>query len=191
MDRDDLLLAYLQKRLEPNARVSFETEMAADPVLAAEVEVMRATRGAMAEEVPEQTAQEGWQRLQSTLEREGQAPANLNRSPAFALLKAAAVAVFAVAVWQFAVVPQIGPAPEDGYRTVSSEVNLPSLQVTFRGDATIGDVAAILSAHEGTIVDGPGTLGVFRISFPSEARRSAALSDLEDRSGLIESIFQD
>lgn len=191
MDRDDRLVAYLQDRLNPAERKDFEAEMGSDPALAAEVSVMRGARVAMGKEEADEDANAGWQRLQASIQRERrQTPAaNLNRRPFFMLAQAAAVAIAAIAVWQFAVTPMISPDEQSGYTTASDELALPVLQVVFADTATAGEISAALLEHGGRIIDGPSAIGLYRIAFPDEDRRSRAREALASQPGLVDSVF--
>ncbi|MEL6119428.1 MAG: hypothetical protein AAFR49_07080, partial [Pseudomonadota bacterium] len=63
MDRDDAILHYLQDRLDAEERKSFELDLAEDPALAAEVDLMRAVREEMGAEPQHEKAEEVWDRL--------------------------------------------------------------------------------------------------------------------------------
>ena len=191
MDRDDRLVAYLQDRLSQAERKDFEAEMRSDPALAAEVSVMRGARKAMGQEEADEDPSVGWQRLQASIERERSqtTAANLNRRPFFMIAQVAAVAIAAIAVWQFAVTPLISPNGQPGYTTASDELALPVLQVVFADTAPAGEISAALLEHGGKIIDGPSAIGLYRIAFPDEDHRSRAREALALQPELVESVF--
>lgn len=176
MDRDDVLLDYLQGRLAPGERVRLEAEMAADPALAAELEVMRAVRAALADDPRHAQAEAVWDRLSATMEPPLRA-ANRNRPDWRAIARHAAVAAAAVLLWQAVVAPYFS-VETPGYRTASEQDPGFVLQLRFADGASMGQVAALLSDLDGTITGGPGALGLLRVSFPDEARRATALNTL-------------
>lgn len=186
MDRDDTLLAYLQGKLTPEDRARFEAEMAADPALAAEVEVMRAVRTNLSDAPQHAQADAVWDRLSAAIGTPPQA-ANQNRPYLRRLAGYAAVAVLAVVCWQVALVPLIGDvAPV--YRTASEDGAGFPLQVRFADGATMSEITALLSDLDGTITDGPGALGLLRLSFPDEDRQQRALEALRGRAALVEFV---
>lgn len=186
MDRDDAILDYLQHRMAPDAREAFEAELSRDAPLAAEVAVMRAARETLAEGPRHEKAQMVWDKLSAQMEDEPKA-ANDNRSPVLQILKYAAVAVIAVAAWQFAVVPRTAIGP-DGFRTASEEATSFVLQVRFVDAATLGDIGALLAPLGGTISDGPSALGVLRVSFPDAEAVDKAAQTLTARTDLVEFV---
>lgn len=191
MDRDDRLLAYVQNRLAGRERESFEADMASDSTLAAEVAVMQAARTAMASEETTEARAAGWRRLQGSLEHARPETANRDSRPGFYLAQAAVVAIAAVALWQFAVMPLLAPRSDDAYLPASQEIALPVLQVVFAEEAEIGQIAGILREHRGTIVDGPGALGVYRITFPDPQRRASAAKALSGQPGLVNTVIEE
>lgn len=188
MDRDDALLDYLQDRLAPDDRKRFETAMANDAALSAEVDLMRSVRTELASAPKHRNAEAVWDRLSTAIDAPPQA-ANENRSPWLPLLKYAAVAAFAVAVWQSAVVPRIGEAP-DTFRAASEQSVGFVLQVKFLETATIGEITALLLPLNGTIVDGPSALGLVRVAFAEEATQQDAIDALGARDDLVELVLE-
>lgn len=186
MDRDDTILHYLQDRLDPEARQTFEQTLAKDPALAAEVDVMRAVRDEMQSGPEHKNADEVWGRLSAAMD--GTPPAaNDNTAPMMGILKYAAVAAIAVAAWQFTVVPRMGE-PQDGFRAASEENADFALQVRFNDSATIAEIRDLLGPIGGTITDGPSALGLVRVSFMDAPSRDAARAELASRSGLVDLV---
>lgn len=187
MDRDDAVLDYLQDRMAAPERAAFEEAMAQDPSLAAEVSLMQSVRAELGSAPRHEQADAVWDRLSAAMEPVQ--PANENRSPWRQVLQYAAACVLAVSLWQLAVVPRLG-APDDGFRAASEQRDAFALQVKFVDAATLPEIAKVLGPLGGTISDGPGALGILRVSFPSAAQRDEALRVLEDRVPLVEFISQ-
>lgn len=189
MDRDDEILDYLQERMTPAARDRFEADMANNAALAAEVEVMRSVRAALASGPAHENKDAVWERLSHSINQTS-GPANFNRAPKWAgLMKYAAVAVVAVATWQLGVVPQMSQGP-NGFRPASVEAAQFVLQVRFNDEAAFADIVELLYPLNGTIVDGPGALGLVQVSFADATARSDAIVALET-SNLVEFVQSD
>lgn len=186
MDRDDKVLLYVQERLTTGERDTFEREIAGDPTLAAEVTALQAARRAL---VPEVQAADGWDRLSNAIDATRPAAANDNRPIRFTLLQAAGLVVAAVALWQFIAVPTLGTGPADRYTVAGVDADAPRLQVLFQADASAGEIVTLLSELEGTIVSGPGALGIFRVEFADDAALEAARLRLTERSELVEQVM--
>ncbi|MEM9913287.1 MAG: hypothetical protein AAF922_21215 [Pseudomonadota bacterium] len=188
MERDDAILSYLQDRLDPLERKAFEKTLTEDPSLAAEVEVMRAVRDEMKAGPKHQRADEVWDRVSVAMNAAAPA-ANDNRRPFVALLKYAAVAVIAVAAWQFTVGPRLGNT-QDGFRAVSEQNAEFVLQVRFVDSATITEIGSVLTPLGATITDGPGALGILRLSFADAPSRDAAREALASQSEIVELVLE-
>ena len=185
MDRDDRMLAFLQGRMDAQESEEFEAEMARDRSLSAEVSAMRNVRSAFSDESFASQRQQGWARLSEALESEARPVANDNRPIRFSLWQVAATVAGAVLLWQATVAPILTPDGGDGYVPVSETVQGPVLQVAFTADASIGAVSDLVVAAGGTIVSGPGSIGVYQIAFPDEAARDAARLAFQERTDLI------
>lgn len=185
MERDDEILEYLQDRMGRDDRDRFEADMAEDASLAAEVEVMRSVRTALASGPIHENKDAVWARVSRSIDQM-QEPANVNRAPWGALLRYAAVAVVAVSAWQVAIVPRISSAP-DTFRPASEQTAGVALQVKFTDAAMFTDIAALVYTLNGTIIDGPGALGILHLSFPDTDLRAQAIDVLE-RSDLVEFV---
>lgn len=184
MDREDRLMAYIQNKLPTEDAQSFEAELAADETLAAEVAALRAVRAEFGEQDKAEDVQAGWARFEEALDEVAPQPANRNRPVKLSLLQVAAVVVASLLLWQFAVVPNLSETVGTGYETVSEEPAGPILQVIFQSDASIGAISELLGEYDGTILDGPSAMGLYRIEFPDMERRDAARAAFAERPGL-------
>ncbi|WP_118136567.1 hypothetical protein [Oceanicella sp. SM1341] len=190
MDSDERLLAYMHGRLDAEAVADFEAELAARPALRAELAAMRAAAEVMAADTPRAEARaRGWERLSRSIEAERTGrPANDPRR--IPLWQAAGMAAAAVLVWQLAAVPYLtGPAPQPGgYQPAGEAAEGPTLRVAFAQDARLDAVADLLADLGARIVDGPGALGLFTLSFEDAAGRDAAEAALRARPGIVTSV---
>ena len=186
MDEDDRILAYLQNRLEAGERGDFEAEMSARPELAAQVAVLRAAAAELgARPVPEGAQAAGWERLSAAIEAERQ-PVAANSNRGIALLKVASIVAATIVFWQFAVVPQLPGT--GGFVPASVTAEGPALRLAFAGDAPLSEITAILQQANATFTDGPGALGLYTVSFPTEAEREAAEDLFAERPELVTMI---
>ncbi|MEM8957134.1 MAG: hypothetical protein AAGC86_04885 [Pseudomonadota bacterium] len=188
MDREDRLLAYLQDKMSPDDRTRFEAEMTSDQSLAAEVAAMRAVRAELASGDGVADMDAGWTRLSAALDEESTQPANLNRPVRLSLLQAAALVLASVLLWQVAIAPNLTGLGGPGYETVTEDRTGPVLQVIFNEDASMGEISELLRQFDGNLLDGPSTLGLYRIGFPDTAQRTAALDALTERPDLVDTV---
>lgn len=188
MDRDDKILDYVQNRLAPADRAQFEKAMAQDKPLAAEVDLMRSVRAELEAGPSHENADAVWNKLSAVIDPTPQT-ANDNRKPWRQVLQYAAVAVIAVAAWQFAVVPRISEQP-GGFQAASEHAAGFVLQVKFLESATMGQIIDMLRPLNGTITDGPSALGLVRVSFAQAELRQEALGVLNTRSDLVELVLE-
>ncbi|MEM1361256.1 MAG: hypothetical protein AAGF94_06005 [Pseudomonadota bacterium] len=185
MDREERLLVYMQNKLPVDERRQFEAEIADDDKLAAEVAALRSARSVLARQDASADLETDWSNFTKALDAEQPVPANTNRPVTLSLLQAAGLVLASVMLWQLAVVPNVDRLSQGGgYEPVSETASGPVLQVLFAGSAQIGDISEVLRTFDGTILDGPSALGIFRISFPDEAQRDAASTALIDRPDL-------
>lgn len=188
MTRDDAILDYLQDRLAPEDRTSFEARMAQDPALAAEVSVMKSVRAELASGPMHEKADVVWDRLSQAMENAPEV-ANANRAPWRTALQYAAACTLAIAVWQFGVVPRLA-GTDSGFRAASGQSEGAILQVRFVQSVTLAEISALLDPFGGTISDGPGALGIVRLTFPDAPSRDQALAALQDREDLVEFVAE-
>lgn len=193
MDREDRVLAYIQDRLDTNARSSFEAELASDPALSSEVAALRAARREFATEQEASEASQGWDRLSATIDREEMglnAPANTPGAPRFALWQVAAIVAVAVMLWEIAISSRFETSDPARYQTVSEGSETSVLQIVFKPDAPLGELAEILRDVDGTITDGPSAIGVYRVTFPDATKAQAAREVLSTRTRIVEMVLE-
>lgn len=184
MNRDDRLLACMQNRLPPAARVAFEDELAREPGLRAERGAMRAADALGTKPVPEGTRSTGRARLSDSIEAD-RAPRGANDNRGLALLRVAGIVAATVVVWQFVVVPQ-PPGPEtSGFVPASEFVATPTLLVAFTDDATLVEITALLRETGAKLVDGPSAPGLYTLGFTDAAALEAAEAALGARPELV------
>ncbi|WP_192931136.1 hypothetical protein [Gemmobacter serpentinus] len=81
-----------------------------------------------------------------------------------------------------------GPAEEPLYVQASGDGDLPVLTVSFRPEARLADVAALLQEHDLIIVDGPGALGLYRLAPPPGSDSLALAETLRAADHLVLSV---
>ena len=194
MGRDDQVVNYLQGRLDEGQRRAFEADIAADPALAAEIEVLQAARQLNDQDTAShgRDMHDGWARLDAAIGAEAAAPAaNDNAAPWKALAKAACIAVVSIGLWQFAVAPRLAAPPQAEYAPASqSEGSEAVLQVIFTDSAPAGQIAALIYELGGTVIDGPGAIGLYRIAFEDAQSRADAAVALAARPDLVASVTE-
>ena len=188
MDREEELLFYVQNRLSEQDKQAFENRLSEDPQLAAEVAVLKVAKTAFAEEDEEaHNLHDGWAELETRMDATPAVAANANRPIRLGLLQVAAVAVISVMTWQFVAVPQFVQDPAR-YETVSSESSGYVLQVVFRPAATFAEAAVFLARFGGSISDGPGAVGVYRVRFEDATQLENAMMAAKTNAELFEFV---
>lgn len=179
---EDDLLDHIAGRAAPEVSARIEAAAQRDPQLAADIALMRGARAALADEATEAPPGAlGWARLERALDR---APVPV-RWPAWQV--AAASAVAAVLLWQFAVVPGFVAGSDDGYVTATGTANGVSATVAFAPEATEAQIRALLLSSGATMTGGPSALGLWTLGFADTAARDAALVQMRSASGVVES----
>ncbi|KUP92879.1 hypothetical protein [Tritonibacter horizontis] len=186
MDRDDLILAYVQGKLSDADSTAFEQDLEQDANMAAELLALRAARSEFAQEDDQVEADAGWSRLEATIN--ATIPANDNRPLRLSLWQTGALIAASLVLWQVAVVPFTQPQRAPGYEAVSEATRGAVLQVMFSATASVAEVTALLRVIGGTVVEGPGALGLYRIAFESSNRMEVARAVLEGRRDLIDLV---
>lgn len=187
MDREEELLTYIQNRLSEQDKQAFEARLSQEADLAAELAVLKAASIVFAEEDKDTLRTHGnWSDFESRIGT-SQSTANENRPIRLGLLQVAAVVAVSVMAWQFVAVPQLRNDPAR-YETVSQESNAYILQVMFRPAATFADAATFLTRFGGSISDGPGAVGVYRVRFDEAAQLDAALTAAKANTALFEFV---
>lgn len=192
--RDQGIRRFLRGELSAADRAAFKADMVADKTLAAEVAMAKAVMLAVEKDVSDATeTEDDWRRISDDIDGFGMTAAvNDNRAPgrftAMTFARAAAVAIGAVFIWEVVASPYLRPETGDLYTTATETRDLPALQVIFAQDATAGSVTALMKDVDATISGGPSALGVYEISFKSEAARDEALKRLSEETGRIRSV---
>lgn len=180
---DEDLLDHIAGRAAPEVSARIEAAAEHDPHLAADIALMRGARTALADAATETPPGAlGWARLERSIDRTS-IPA---RWPAWQV--AAASAVAAVLLWQFAVVPAFVAGSGGGYVTATGAVKGVSATVAFAPSATEAQIRAVLLAAGATMTGGPSALGLWTLGFADDAARDAALVRMRSATGVVESV---
>ena len=188
---EDDLLEYLSGRMSGSKAAEIESAVQADPHLAAEIALMRSAREALAAGSSDTSPGAlGWARLERAID--GEAVHTASSAQPRTWLIAASVAVAAVAVWQVVAVPILTGTGE-GYVTATgeTEADLPTATVAFAPGATEDSIRALLGETGAQITAGPSAIGLWQLSFETEAARDAAIERFATAREIIESIQAD
>ncbi|MDB2407188.1 hypothetical protein N9W17_01475 [Jannaschia sp.] len=168
---EEALLAHLRGQNSPEEAAAIEAAAAEDPSLRAELALMGELKGALgaASEGPD-TREFGWRKLEAQITKTAQ-PARTH------LWRIAAVFLGALVLGQGAYIT-LAPGADPGFRTVSEQAEGVGLGVGFVASAPMGEIQALLRATGARIADGPGAIGLYRLSFETEAARDAARATL-------------
>ena len=101
------------------------------------------------------------------------------------MLKYAAVALGAIAAWQFLAVPNLRPQSDPGFTPASVEEMDFALRVGFTDQARLVEVFDLLAELDAEISAGPSAIGLLTLTFASEAARTKAEAALQARTDLI------
>lgn len=167
---EDLLPWYVNDTLDGEERARVERHLAGCAHCRAELELLKAVRGEVrALDTVEGPGELARARLLREARRTGGARSRwLPLALAASLAVVALQAVVLMSVW----------LPQDGYAPLGAAPAGVVLQVRFAPEATEREMRAALAAVNGSIVDGPGALGVYRVRLegvrPEENERIAA-----------------
>ena len=197
---EEALLAYAQGAAGAELRARIEAAMAEDEALRAEVALMRGLKPALAgADAGNAPGEFGWKRLEAEIRRETAAAAPPARFGGAALWRVAAMLLLCVALGQAGWIVSQRQDAAGGLRTATDPgAHAPALApaavhvlgVAFAADAPSGAVSALLRAHRGRIVDGPGAVGLYRVAFRTEAARASARAAFES-SALVELVAEE
>ncbi len=183
---DEQLLDFLAGRSSDADAEAIDAATQTNLNIAADLALMQGAKAAFADQSNESSPGAfGWARLERALKTEQvQAPPSRQFST---WQVAAAAAVVAVGVWQFAAQPLLIGSP-DGYVTATgSDSAEHSVQVAFVPNATEADIRALLLDNNATVTSGPSAIGLWQVSFDTEAARDAALAQFAQSPQIVES----
>ncbi|MEX0311907.1 MAG: hypothetical protein AB3N17_16850 [Tateyamaria sp.] len=188
MDREDLILAYAQNRLPEPEKSAFEQRLQTDPDMAAEVLALSGVREVFREDDDAVDPSTGWSRLEAAIDADMAGPANTNAPLRLPLWQVGGLIAASLALWQVAVVPTFGPVADPGFEAVSETTNAEVLQVMFSGSADLTTLTALLREVDGTIIDGPSAVGLYRIAFSSPEALETARANLAARPDVVDLV---
>ena len=176
IDEDDLR-AYAEGVASAQLRTEIDSAAATDACLRAEIAVLQGLQAlAIAERDAHPADELGWKRLKAKIESEEVAqPAPQNGL----WWRVAAAVLAAVVIGQGAYIA-MGPTGgrSDLYQTATEPTATFVLTIGFEDLATIEQVTQLLRSQGARIIDGPSALGLYRLSFDTDAARGAARSTL-------------
>lgn len=186
------LADYVRGTLTDEERARVEAEAAADPMVAAELATLTGVASVLKSDAPPIAGKEfGWARLSRAIDAE---PAASVTSSNIVKWQIAAVVFGFLAVGQtLAFTSGFYDSAEDqfGLAGEQSLAQTWSIQVSFSPSAPIAEIEQLLQANGGRISDGPSALGLYRITFDSEASRNAAQQMFKDSAIVLETTISD
>jgi len=133
----------------------------------------------------------GWARLSRAIDAERAAQRRTSGWPThFSRWQTAAAVLAAVAVWQFAAVPQLpGWRGEAGYEMAGAPAPQAfAAQVAFNPQATEPQIRAALLAADARVVGGPSALGLYELAFGDAAALETGVAQLRAQTAVVESV---
>lgn len=183
-ETDEKLALFVNGRLGESERVELERQLVDDPELAREVQFLHALRDGIREQDQPVPGELGLARLKRDIARETQPSPNRASGQkgywkpvalaACVLLGVQTVILIGPQGWRNAADTDIRPAA--GERRAQG----PQLQIVFDQGATAGQIQVALLSVSGTIVDGPGALGIYRLELPPGAEAVGAVEQLSE-----------
>ncbi|MCB1494063.1 MAG: hypothetical protein KDJ77_20035 [Rhodobiaceae bacterium] len=190
---EDELLAHVRGAAPSDLSDRIDAQAARDPDLRAEIAVMRGLKPALVgDDAGNPPGEFGWRRLEAEIRKDQAASRSAVPQPRVALWRAAAV-IFGLAVLgQGAfIATTVNRAPDEAvYRTASDPTGRHVLGVSYKPDATVADIDALLRDAHARTIDGPSALGLYRIAFESAEAMRAGRAKFE-ASGLVDLIAEE
>lgn len=189
-ETDEQLNLWANGTLPEAERLALEQKMAEDPALAREAEFVKALRQNIQSEPVTPPGEFGLARLRKAIHEE-QNETQKSAAPALAtrknFWKPAAIAAGLMVVIQAGLLM----GPDRGTNTTGNGTAIdvspasgavvaagPRLQIVFDPSATMADIQASLLSVNGSIVAGPGALGIFYLQLPKDAPVETAVERL-------------
>ena len=210
--KEQLLAWYANGTLDEQQRVEVEAWLATDPearLQLAEFEFIQQSVAEVGEEEPGLDTEAGLSALMGRIDAEeaaNQSTADANQAGSTGLLQRLAqwlqwnltppVARLAM-VSQFAVVLALGallwlPGAEEqpDYQTLSGSTQTALteavlLDIGVEPQTTLAEFQALLQAQQASIIQGPNSIGIYRIQLPPDADTQAGMSALKATPGVI------
>lgn len=186
--RSALLLDFVKGRTTDEQAAEIRLAARSDKAIAEEIAYYEGLANALHKpETHDITDALGWARLSQAIESEAR-PIAANDNTRWWKYAAAAFAV--IAAFQAALLVQSRPDVDEPIYVAASDATAQtfSLAVAFQSDATLDEITALLRDLDGNITDGPSALGLYIISFSSDASRDQAMTALQEADAIIENV---
>ena len=183
------LQAYIKGRLDASQREEIEKAIRESDQVRADYLLQKqiAKDGVVDEVFPGDL---GWAKLSKAIDQQGgSTPFWQKKLP---IWQTAASIAASLVVWQGLITPIIDrqtTGSDAHYEMASANKHIHALKVRFSDAATIGEITDLLAEMEGDVVEGPGALGLYTVSFENEHLLAAARGLLEEHSALVESVY--
>lgn len=191
--KSEAILDLVKGRTTPELEKEILALATEDETVAAEIEYLKALESSLTKPLQSEHVDEvTWAGLSKAIDAEenkSAAPRAANDNTRMWRYIAAALALVVVGQATF-VTQQNGEEPtQPGYSTVGEQQTGAVLQITFVGTANEAAIRELLQKTSGTIVDGPGALGVYTVKFADDAALQNAKATLMAEPEIIENIF--
>lgn len=191
-----LIPDYLENRLSDTDRARLEAAIARDSDIAAEFKfqknIQTALRADTANHMPDEL---GWVRLEKEMSKgtahtAANLPIAVNDNPKPSPFWRYAAACLGVALLGQTVFmsTQLNKVGNEKYLPViSAPANAYTLKVEFTANAKNSDITELLKTNKANIISGPSNLGLYEISFSTEADRTDAETFFRESTELVAS----
>jgi len=186
-----LIPAYLRGELTDSERQHVEKHAAENPEIAADIEFQKALKSALSPDQGDFTADEtGWARLSNAMDSDSDLA--VKTTPNYWRYAAAILAVCTIAqggLLSTKALDKDRDVQAAQYVTVSEAPETAiSAKFGFKSDALTADLTRSLQAVDGIVIDGPSSLGLYRVGFKSEKACLTAVEKLAKEPSIVETV---
>jgi len=191
-DKISLMIpAYLRGELSEEERQEVETHAAKNPEIAADIEFQRNLKASLTkDEAAYEPGDLGWARLSKAMEDSEQSGDSSKTQPKFWRYTAAILAV--AAIGQAGVLSSLAfNKGQDAQYVTASETptgKTYSTKVAFDTELTMNKLTESLQTVDGVIIEGPSSLGLYKVRFESETACQKAIESFQIWSNIVETV---
>jgi len=191
-DKISLMIpAYLRGELSEEERQEIENLAAINPEIAADIEFQKNLKASLTkDENAYEPGDLGWAKLSKAMEDSEKSNGRATAQPKFWRYTAAILAV--AAIGQAGVLGSLAfSKSEDAQYVTASEApsdKAYSTKVAFDAELTMSKLTETLQTVDGVIIEGPSSLGLYKVRFKSEASCKKAIENFQLWSDLVETV---
>jgi len=181
-DADLLLPWFVNDSLTPEEQSQVNVQLHADADLVKEAEFLNNLRGSVRSRTTATPGEFGWRRLQRDIRREQKSSPTVNKW----WLPALAAAALVILVQGGVLLNMLsGPAT---YEPAGVQTPGTVLQVRFQDNATAAQIAQLLKDIDGSVIEGPSAVGLFRIRLTEKADADKVVSKIKQSPNVVEYV---